>query len=307
MTQKSTARHFQAIANDNFKVGCSEWRHAAEANGRNVVIIAPATSVKAEYYHRFAGFLFENGSDVVTFDYRGIGASRPPDMRAVEASYVDWGRRDLEAVLRYVAEHYPGQPIDVVAHSIGGFAVGLAPSSHLVRRVLTVGAQFAYWKDYAPHKRLQMVLRWHLFMPIVARLVGYFPGRRLGWIEDTPLGIVRQWSTFHRNFEKKPWKSRPSDPSIPKLFELFRGDTLAISIADDEWGTRPAILRLLTMYKSARKYHLHLDPADIGESEIGHFAYFNRKFADSLWPLAQQWINTGGMPPRFQARVLEVG
>jgi predicted alpha/beta hydrolase len=166
MTQKAAARHFQAIANDNFKVGCSEWRHAGEANGRNVVIIAPATSVKAEYYHRFAGFLFENGSDVVTFDYRGIGASRPPDMRAVEASYVDWGRRDLEAVLRYVAEHYPGQPIDVVAHSIGGFAVGLAPSSHLVRRVLTVGAQFAYWKDYAPHKRLQMVLRWHLFMPL---------------------------------------------------------------------------------------------------------------------------------------------
>jgi predicted alpha/beta hydrolase len=180
MTQKAAARHFQAIANDNFKVGCSEWRHAGEANGRNVVIIAPATSVKAEYYHRFAGFLFENGSDVVTFDYRGIGASRPPDMRAVEASYVDWGRRDLEAVLRYVAERYPGQPIDVVAHSIGGFAVGLAPSSHLVRRVLTVGAQFAYWKDYAPHKRLQMVLRWHLFMPLrraAVRLLSRPPAR----------------------------------------------------------------------------------------------------------------------------------
>lgn len=306
MTGQANTRNFQAIADDGFKVGCTEWRHGGKASGRNVVIIAPATSVKAKYYHRFAEFLFASGCDVVSFDYRGIGASRPPDIRAVNADYVDWGRRDFEAVLRHVSANYPGQPIDVVAHSIGGFTLGLAQSSHLVRRALTVGAQYAYWLDYAPHKRLQMVLRWHLFMPLVTKLFGYFPGSRFGWIEDTPLGIVRQWSAFHRNFDRKPWRRHRSDPSIPLLFELFRGETLAISIADDEWGTRPAILRLLTMFKSAKKYHLHLDPADIGESEIGHFAYFSKKFSDSLWPLALQWINTGVMPPRYQARVLEV-
>lgn len=135
---------------------------------------------------------------------------------------------------------------------------------------------------------------------------GYFPGRRFGWVEDTPLGIVKQWSAFHRNFERKPWKSRRSDRSIPKLFELFRGDTLAISIADDEWDTRPATLRLLKMFRNSRKCHLHIEPADIGESEIGHIAYFNKRFSGSLWPLALRWIQTGSMPDPFQSRIVAV-
>lgn len=307
MTEKTQARDFLAIAADQYPLGATEWRHGGDTRGRNVVIIVPATSVKARYYHRFAEYLFASGCDVVTFDYRGIGASRPADMRAIDASYLEWGRHDVEAILKHVVARYPGQPIDIVAHSIGGFTLGIAPSSHRVRRMLTVGAQIAYWPDYVLRKRLQMMLRWHLFMPLVAQLFGYFPGTRLGWIEDTPLGVVKQWSAFHRNFDRKPWKRHRNDPSLPLLFELFRGETLAISIADDEWGTRSAILRLLRLYTKAQKYHLHLAPADIGESEIGHFAYFNQKFADSLWPLALRWIQTGSMPDPFQSRILKVG
>ncbi|WP_434514449.1 alpha/beta fold hydrolase [Dechloromonas sp. ARDL1] len=303
----ASPRDFQVVTADHLLIGASEWRHDGEAGDRNVVVIAPATSVKARYYYRFADYLHASGCDVVTFDYRGIGASRPPGgLRRFNASYVDWGRHDLEAVLQYVSTHYPGQPIDVVAHSIGGFTLGLAASSHRVRRALTVGAQIAYWPDYNPRKRLQMLLRWHLFMPLVARLFGYFPGARLGWLEDTPLGIVRQWSALHRDFEKHPWKTHRSDPPLPLQFELFRGETLAISLADDDWGTPAAIRRLLGLYKHARRHHLHLAPTDIGVSQIGHFAYFNSKFADSLWPAALQWIQTGAMPAPFQSRLLKV-
>lgn len=298
----------QVVTADHQMIGATEWRHGGNANGRNVVVIAPATSVKARYYHRFAEYLHASGCDVVTFDYRGIGASRPSDgLHAFKASFLDWGQQDFEAILNHVATRHPGQPIDVVAHSIGGFTLGLAASSYRVRRALTVGAQFAYWPDYALRKRLQMVLRWHLVAPLIARLFGYFPGARLGWLEDTPLGVVRQWSAFHRDFEKKPWKAHRSDPPLALRFELFRGETLAISLADDEWGTPPAIRRLLNLYKHARRYHLHLAPADIGEREIGHFAYFNSKFADSLWPAALQWIQTGAMPAPFQSRLLKVG
>lgn len=307
MTEQSPARDFLAVTADQYPLGATEWRHGGEADGRNVVIIAPATSVKARYYHRFAEYLFARGCDVVTFDYRGIGASRPADLRAIDASYVDWGQRDVEAILKHVVARYPGQPIDVVAHSIGGFTVGLAPSSYRVRRMFTVGAQYAYWPDYVFRKRLQMVLRWHVFMPLVARLFGYFPGARLGWLEDTPLGVVRQWSAMHRNFDKHPWKSHRNDPPLPLLFELFRGETLAISLADDDWGTPSAIRRLLRLYAKAQNYHLHLAPVDIGESRIGHFAYFHQKFADSLWPLALGWIQTGAMPEPFRSRLHKVG
>jgi predicted alpha/beta hydrolase len=41
-----------------------------------VVIVNSATGVLARYYHRYASFLAEHGLEVITYDYRGIGASR---------------------------------------------------------------------------------------------------------------------------------------------------------------------------------------------------------------------------------------
>jgi hypothetical protein len=32
-------------------------------------------------------------------------------------------------------------------------------------------------------------------MPLLTRVFGYFPGKRLGWLEDTPAGVVHDWST----------------------------------------------------------------------------------------------------------------
>ena len=52
---------------------------------------------------------------------------------------------------------YSGQPIQVVGHSVGGVLIGLAESNHLVRRVFSMGAQYAYWPDYAASLRLRMV------------------------------------------------------------------------------------------------------------------------------------------------------
>ena len=64
------------------------------------------------------------------------------------------------------------QPVDVVAHSFGGCAVGLAPSGGRVRRVVMVGAQFAYWRDYAANERWRLVGKWHVVMPLLTRLCG---------------------------------------------------------------------------------------------------------------------------------------
>ncbi|MDI9738710.1 alpha/beta hydrolase, partial [Stutzerimonas stutzeri] len=63
-----------------------------------------------------------------------------------------------------------------------------------VDRYLNVAGQYAYWRDYAAERRLQMYAKWHLLMPAMTRLVGYFPGRRLGWLEDLPAGVALEWS-----------------------------------------------------------------------------------------------------------------
>jgi predicted alpha/beta hydrolase len=53
------------------------------------VIINSATSVRCRYYSRFASFLFGEGFDVITYDYRGIGESRPVSLRGFDAGWID--------------------------------------------------------------------------------------------------------------------------------------------------------------------------------------------------------------------------
>ncbi|WP_243627985.1 hypothetical protein [Rhodovulum sp. BSW8] len=59
-----------------------------------------------------------------------------------------------------------------------------------------VGAQFTYWRDYDRRQRRAMYLKWHLFMPAVTQRFGYFPGARLGWLEEVPRGVVRDWPRY---------------------------------------------------------------------------------------------------------------
>ncbi|WP_095047152.1 alpha/beta fold hydrolase [Pseudomonas sp. Irchel s3h9] len=293
---------FKETAADGFVLGGFTWRHALPDLQRPVVIINAATSVRCRHYSRFAAYLFANGFDVIIFDYRGIGESRPDSMKGLEASWTDWGALDFEAMLKRAQRQFPGQPIDVVGHSFGGCAAGLGESGKFIRRLVTVGAQFAYWRDYAPEQRWRMFGKWHVLMPLLTLVCGYFPGKRLGWLEDTPAGVVRDWSTPAAHYERRPSGSRMLAKNAKLPFANVRAQTLAISISDDPYGTIPAIERLLDYFSNAAKTHLRIEPQDINEQQVGHFAFFRSAYQATLWPIALTWLQTGELAPDTPGR-----
>lgn len=297
-------------ADDGYALNGTVWRHQGEcASARAVAIVNAATSVRSRYYARFAAFLASHGFDVITYDYRGIGESRPPTLRGFEAGWLDWGRLDFEAMLRYAARTFEGQPIDVVAHSIGGFVVGLAPSNHLIRRVFTMGAQFAYWRDYARSHRLSMLWKWHAVMPLLTALYGYFPGARLGWMEDTPAGVAASWSRSRARFEDTYRRGRlalheDERRELVRQFAAVRAPILALSVTDDEFGTVPAIERLHAYFTGGSVTHLRIAPQTVGERSIGHFAFFHSRFQHSLWPIPLQWLKLGTVPQALRGAIV---
>lgn len=295
---------FHELAADGVRLGGFTWRHAAADTARPVVIISAATSVRCRHYGRFADYLFGHGFDVITYDYRGIGESRPASMRQLKASWSDWGTLDFEAMLQRAQREFPGQPIDVVAHSFGGCAAGLGASGHLIRRIVTVGAQFAYWRDYAPAQRWRMLGKWHLVMPLLTAICGYFPGKRLGWLEDTPAGVVRDWATPTALYQRRPSGRRLArrEPALP--FARVKAQLLAISISDDPYGTVPAIERLLAYFTASQRSHLRITPADIGEREVGHFAFFRSQYQNRLWPIALAWLQHASLPGDTPGRLI---
>ncbi|PHN17973.1 alpha/beta fold hydrolase [Pseudomonas sp. ICMP 460] len=280
---------FREPAADGYLIGGFTWRHIRTDPARPVVIINAATSVRCRHYSRFADYLFANGFDVITYDYRGIGESRSGSLRGFTASWSMWGALDFEAMLQRAQREFAGQPIDVVGHSFGGCAAGLAASGAVIRRIVTVGAQFAYWRDYQAKGRWRMFAKWHVAMPLLTALCGYFPGKRLGWLEDTPAGVVRDWCTRAPRYEKRPSASDLGD--LP--FGRVKAPMLAISISDDPFGTVAAIERLLRYFDGSERTHLRIAPEDIGEKAVGHFAFFRSEYQDRLWPVALAWLLHG--------------
>lgn len=292
-------------ATDGYPLGARLWQPAAAAV--SVVVVNAATSVDSRYYGRFAAWLQAQGHTVLTYDYRGIGASRRGSLRGLSAGWLDWGEKDFEGVLRWAVRHAGSAPVQVVGHSIGGALLGLAPSNARIARAVTVGAQFAYWRDYQRAKRLGMLLRWHLFMPALTALCGYFPGQRLGWLEDTPKGVVHDWITpaqhFEDTFAHRPgWKGPQAAhrQALRDRFAALQAELLAIHPTDDEYATPAAVDRLLAAWPHCRATCLPIAPSSAGVPAIGHFAFFHSRFQDTLWPLVARWLaptgHEGGQP-----------
>lgn len=256
-----------------------------------VVIVNPATGVLARYYHRYARYLAEAGFAVLTYDYRGIGGSRPARLQGCGYRWVDWGRLDFAAVLELALRRWPAQRVSVVGHSIGGFLPGAAANAGEIGRMLTVGAQYAWWRDYAAPHRLRLFCKWHLMMPALTLALGYFPGRRLGWLEDLPRDVALEWSFRRRRMEMNYGAAERR--GLTASYAAVTAPILAIGLTDDELGTPPAIDRGLSYYSRAPRTRIILRPEDLGHSQVGHFALFHDRHRDDFWASSISWLRDG--------------
>lgn len=268
------------------------WPARGQANAR--VIINPATGVLARYYHYYADFLAGEGFEVLTYDYRGIGLSRPADLRGCSYRWRDWGEQDFDAALRFMSGREPELPLMVVGHSIGGYLPGLSQEAPRIDRMLTMGAQYAWWGDYATGHRLRLFWRWHMVMPALTAIYGYFPGKRLGWLEDLPAGVANEWSFRGPRMERTHAAHERGD--VLTRFAAVTSPILAISVTDDDIGSAAAIRRTLSYYRNAERIEASLSPSFYRLEAIGHFSLFHSRHADGFWKDTLHWLKDGANP-----------
>ena len=75
-------------AADGYELRGHVWRHRGGGPVRPVTVVNCATSVRCDYYFRFAAWLFAQGRDVLVYDYRGIGGSRPARLAKLSANWL---------------------------------------------------------------------------------------------------------------------------------------------------------------------------------------------------------------------------
>jgi predicted alpha/beta hydrolase len=231
-------------------------------------------------------FLADAGLRVLTFDYRGIGQSRPQQLRTCGFRWRDWGELDFDEVLSLALEEK--LPVHVVGHSIGGFLPGFSPRAQFISRMLTVGAQYAYWRDYAADHRARLIWKWHVVMPSLTFVFGYFPGRRLGWLESLPKGVANEWSFRRADMELSyPKRDRAR---ILASFHAVRATICAVGVSDDDIAPHRAIERALAYYDGAARQRMSVSPRQLDCDHIGHFGLFHERFRETFWDWSLHWL-----------------
>ena len=298
--------HCTFVAADGFLLHGQLWQ--TKPLPHKALLINTATGVMARYYNRYAAYLAQNGFLVLTYDYRGIGASRPSKPRGFLATKHDWGALDCEAAIQMLRRYAPDLPIMAVCHSIGGFTLGLAPSAKHIKRALFVGCQFAYWLDYRLLLRLPMWLNWHLIMPLLTKIFGYFPGKSLGWLEDLPAGVAMEWAarfhpTFYKRYAKLPHAQAPAHELVLEArMNALQADILAIADAQDPYATPSATRRLLSHFRNSTREFACINPRNNRLPKLGHFGFFHNCFRNTLWPQSLVWLQGGQHPWPISSR-----
>lgn len=282
--------HRLSIAtSDGFELAAAAFGDARAC--RAGVLIVPAMGVEQNYYASFARHLAESGYFVATFDYRGMGASRPAQfkrsLRGFEADVLTWAERDCTAMVDYMDQSLDGKPLLWIGHSLGGQILALVPNRQRVAAMVTVATGSGYWRENATRLKLVVWWLWFFLVPVVLPLFGYFPGRALKKIGDLPRGVMRQWRSWclHPEYavgrEGEATRRRFAEVSTP---------ILSLSFTDDEYMSARNTDSLHGFYAGAPRQMMRIAPRDIGERRIGHFGFFRSRFAASLWPCAAQWL-----------------
>jgi len=294
-----TMAHAQPLvvpATDGFPLGATLWTPAAVPSSAHAVVVNAGAGIPARYYERFAAWLADRGAPTLTYDYRGIGASRPVNLKGFEATVEDWGSKDCAAILDAMRARFPSSMLAVLGHSIGGFVAGLAPRGEHVDRLALVGAHTGHWRDYAPRVRLPMYLPWHVAMPLLARFAGYFPGRPFGLPSDLPAGVARDWARRRRSefwwYLKRPDGSPDTEriADVVARFDAFRAKALIVSVSDDPFATGEATARIVALFRNCRFDERCLDPATLGLPKVGHFGFFRSRMRETLWPVVGDFL-----------------
>lgn len=288
--QEIKAKQITITAKDGYKLTAILREPIIKKKG--IVQIHCGGGLHQYLYKNFAQYLSKNGYVTITFDYRGIGLSRPKKLKGFKADAIDWGELDMAGVLDYVIENYPNDKKIIAAHSMGGQLVGLMENSDKIDQLFLIASSTGYWKDMnSPYKWIFAPL-WLSIIPIHNFIFGYTRANKLKFGEDFPKGVASNWWKW--SLRKNYFEDDLRDFSKIDGYSRIKIPLTSIQISDDPLANEVTANNLLKYYKEAIIKIQKFTPKELGVKKIGHIGFFSRKFETTLWKniITQIEINT---------------
>lgn len=259
---------------------------------RSVVVVLPAMGVSASYYEPLAHALNNEGIDCVLADWRGHGSSKQRASRRENFDYHTLVNTDIHAVINWTRRHYPQLPLITLGHSLGGQLSLLYAATH-ARRIdgaILVASGSVFFRAYPFPHDLKVLFATQLFA-VVSKLVGYFPGNRIGFGGREARGVMADWAYQARWGKYRLGKS--VDDVESELAKLSL-PVLGVSIENDIMAPPGALAHLTGKLANATVTRRHLAKNAANANAADHFRWAREPafVMDALLPWLAQF-NSG--------------
>jgi predicted alpha/beta hydrolase len=245
------------------------------------VLISSATGMPKEFYLHFARHGASLGAATLLYDYRGVAASAPKDLRALKADLPDWGRLDMAAALDRLIEAAPGVPAIHLAHSVGGHLAGFMPNHAKLARQVFISVGFGTWWTHAfPKQQLLDLFFWWIYGPLQLARRGFIPAGGLWGGSTLPATAFRNWRRWSH---KGDYLKGELDRLRPHSFDELATPIISYVFSDDPL-TKPDIARAFLAFlpRAAGEVRVRR-PSDFGVKILRHQDVFRRVNA-AAWP-----------------------
>lgn len=240
----------------------------AEAAGQWVYWL-PAMGVAAKHYLPLAEAFAARGIAVALHEWRGIGSS---DRRASRRH--DWGYRelldvDLAAGVYEARKRWPQAKFWMGGHSLGGQLSCLYASLHRqeIAGILLIASGSPYWRMFAYAPLIFAALG--LAAPL-SRLMGYLPGRRLGFGGNEARGVIADWS---RSGRIGRYVARGMAVDFEQRLAALQVPVLALPLRDDWLAPSRSLAWLLAKMPLATKRTDVMTPDQLAGQPADHFSW----------------------------------
>lgn len=238
---------------------------------RATVVCTPAIGVANHLYEGLGRELARRGLCTLIAELRGVGSSSVRAGRGIDFGYRELIFEDLPAVLAAARAGSPAAPLVLLGHSIGAHVstlhASLAPEG--IAGLVFVAAGTSYFRGWPFPANLGMLLLAGLTRTVSA-LLGYFPGRRLGFFGNEARRLMREWSTLTT---RGRFAVTGCDRDFEQALAEMTLPVLAISFEGDLFAPPGALAHLLAKLPRAAITCRRLSAADLDAPRVDHFRW----------------------------------
>jgi predicted alpha/beta hydrolase len=248
---------------------------APEREFRGVAVLAHAMFARRGEFDKPSGagladLLARAGYVTVAFDFRGHGDSGPSAKEGADWSYDDLVRSDLPTVASCARARYPGIPLFVLGHSLGGH-VALASQGlgALEADALVLVAANVWMRQRERSMRAWMKKRAIAeALGVLSVRRGYFPARALRLGSDDE--ATRYMNALTRTARQGRWTSDDGKDDYGALTERVRVPVATVTSEGDRLMCSPDCGERMVAKTCGPRLCLRVSRGDDGSPPPGH-------------------------------------